>query len=60
MERWELTPDKFEMDNGMLFLSDEEPLTLPALLLEHAGIDKAIGLGDPLEQRKAIAELDPK
>jgi hypothetical protein len=57
MERCELTPERFEMHDGKLFLSEEERLTLLALLLENVGIDKAILLGDPSEWRKAIAEL---
>lgn len=57
IERWRLTPDKFETSEGKLFDTDEERLTVLALLLENLGIDKAIRLGDPEKWREAIAEL---
>ena len=33
-QRYNLTPEKFEMDEGKLFWTDEERVTLLALLLE--------------------------
>jgi hypothetical protein len=42
-----------------IFFSDVTTESL-GLLLENVGIDKAVHLGNPLEWRKAIAELDPK
>jgi hypothetical protein len=33
-ERWELTPEKFELDRGKLFWDETQRLTLLALLLE--------------------------
>ncbi|HYA42866.1 MAG TPA: hypothetical protein VEF34_16300 [Syntrophobacteraceae bacterium] len=59
MERYGLTPERFEMHGGKLFWSEKDRLRLLALLLENVGIDKAILLGDPLEWRKAIAEPRP-
>ena len=58
VERWRLTPEKFETYSGKLFFSDEERMTLLALLLENVGIDRAIRLGNPEDWRKAIAELE--
>src|SRR6185503_10863337 len=41
-ERWELTPEKFEMDRGKLFWDETQRLTLLALLLENVGVDQAV------------------
>jgi len=41
--RWELTPEKFEMDRGKL--------------LENVGVDRVVRLGDPDVWRAAIREL---
>jgi hypothetical protein len=46
--RWQLTPEKFEMDHGKLFWDDTQRLTLLALLLENVGVDQAVRLGDPV------------
>jgi hypothetical protein len=43
-ERWELTPEKFEMDRGKLFWDETQRLTLLALLLENVGVDQAVRL----------------
>jgi hypothetical protein len=56
-QRWELTPEKFEMDRGKLFWSDAERLTLIALLLENVGVDRVVRLGDPEVWRAAVREL---
>ena len=56
-ERWELTPEKFEMEEGKLFWDDEQRLLLLGLLLENVGIDAAIRLGDAEAWRSAIKEL---
>ncbi len=58
MERWELTPEKFEMDRGKLFWDDSERLTLLALLLENVGVDQAVRLGDPGVWRAAVRDLE--
>ncbi|MFN8558236.1 MAG: hypothetical protein U0531_13140 [Dehalococcoidia bacterium] len=42
-----MTPEKFEMIDGKLFWSDEERLTMLALMLENVGIDAALRLGRP-------------
>ena len=57
LQRYNLTPEKFEMDEGKLFWTDEERVTLLALLLENVGVDRAIRLGDPKVWRAAVAEL---
>ena len=57
MQRYNLTPEKFEMYQGKLFWSDEERLTLLGLLLENVGVDQAIRLGDPEVWKAAVAEL---
>ena len=56
-ERYNLTPEKFEMYEGKLFWTDEERETLLALLLENVGVDRAVRLGDPNVWKKAVAEL---
>ena len=57
MQRYNLTPEKFEMYQGRLFWSDEERVTLLGLLLENVGVDQAIRLGDPQVWKAAMAEL---
>ena len=57
MARYELTPEKFEMNGGMLFWDDDERLTLLALLLENVGVDRAVRLGDPEVWRAAVRDL---
>jgi hypothetical protein len=56
-QRWELTPEKFEMENGMLFWDENQRLTLLALLLENVGADRAVRLGDAEVWRAAVREL---
>ena len=56
-QRWELTPEKFEMYHGKLFLDEDQRLTLLALLLENVGVDQAVRLGDPEIWRAAVREL---
>ncbi len=56
-QRFELTPEKFEMYEGKLFWSDEDRLNLLGLLLENVGAARAVRLGDPAVWRQAIAEL---
>lgn len=41
LARFALTPEKFEMWAGKLFLSDTDRVTLLALLLENVGADPA-------------------
>ncbi len=54
-ERFALTPEKFEMIDGKLFWSDEERVTLLAMLLENVGIDAALRLA-PLDRWRAALE----
>jgi len=56
-ERFQLTPEKFEMYKGKLFWSEDERLILLGLLLENVGLDAAVHLGDPRVWREAIAGL---
>lgn len=56
--RFEMTPEKMEMIEGKLFWSDQERLTMLALLLENVGADAAVRLGEPQVWREAIAALD--
>ena len=58
MSRYQMTPEKAEMLNGRLYGTEEERLTMLALLLENVGADKALRLGDPSVWRAAIAALD--
>jgi hypothetical protein len=57
MARYEMTPEKLEMIGGKLFWTQEDRLTMLALLLENVGIDEAIRLGDPAVWRAAVEEL---
>jgi hypothetical protein len=57
MGRYDLTPEKFEMDAGKLFWDDTQRLTLLALLLENVGADQAVRLGYPEVWRAAVRQL---
>ncbi len=57
LQRYNLTPEKFEMIEGRLFWSDLDRVTLLGLLLENVGVDRAVRLGDPNVWRAAVAEL---
>lgn len=50
-------PEKIEFVGG-IFSSEEERMTVMAMLLENLGIDKAIRLGDPADWKVAVAELE--
>ena len=56
-QRFELTPGKIEMIEGRLFWSEEERLTMLALLLENVGADAAVRIGSPDVWRAAITAL---
>ncbi len=55
--RYELTPEKMEMIRGELFWSDDERLTMLALLLENVGVDQAVRIGNPSVWHTALAKL---
>ena len=55
--RYELAPEKIELIEGKLFWSEEDRLTMLALLLENLGVDKAVRLGNPAIWREAIEQL---
>lgn len=55
--RYQMTPDKMEMIEGKMFWSDEQRLTMLALLLENVGADQAVRIGDPAVWRAAVANL---
>jgi hypothetical protein len=55
--RSRLAPGKVEMIEGKLFCTDEQRLTVMALLLENLGVDQVVRLGDPAVWRAAVAEL---
>ena len=57
MQRFNLTPEKFEMYRGKLFWSEEDRVNLLGLLLENVGADQAVRLGDPAVWRAAVAAL---
>ncbi len=58
MERYMLTPEKFEMVDGKLLWNDEMRVQLLGLLLENVGADKAVQLGSPDVWRAAVVKLD--
>jgi hypothetical protein len=55
--RYSLSPEKIELIQGKLFWSEEDRLTMLALLLENVGVDQAVRLGDPRVWREAIEHL---
>jgi hypothetical protein len=57
MSRYEMTPEKTEMIAGKLYGTEEERLTMLALLLENVGADKAVRIGNPDIWRAAVDEL---
>ena len=57
MSRYEMTPEKMELIDGKLFWSDEERLTMLALLLENVGVNQAVRIGNPAVWRAAVANL---
>ena len=57
MSRYEMTPEKTEMVGGKLYGTEEERLTMLALLLENVGTDKAVRIGNPDIWRAAVAGL---
>ena len=57
MSRYEMTPEKTEMVGGKLYGTEEERLTMLALLLENVGADKAVRIGNPDIWRAAVDGL---
>jgi len=55
--RWAMTPEKIELIGGKVFGTDEDRLTMLALLLELVGADAAVRLGDPGVWREAVNAL---
>lgn len=58
MSRYQMTPEKTEMLDGRLYGTEEERLTMLALLLENVGADKAVRLGEASVWRAAVVALD--
>lgn len=56
-ERFDLTPEKFEMWEGKIFWSDHERLLMLGLLLENLGVDAAVRFGDRRVWKEAIDAL---
>lgn len=56
--RYNVAPAKIELIEGKLFWSEDERVTMLALLLENVGVDKAVRLGNPEVWREAIAQLE--
>ena len=54
-QRYYLSPEKIELIEGKLFWSEEERITMLALLLENIGADEAVRLGNPEVWRSAVA-----
>jgi len=49
-------PEKIEFAGG-IFGSDEERITVLAMLLENLGIDRAVRLGNPADWKAAVDDL---
>jgi hypothetical protein len=56
-KRTSQAPEKIEFGGG-IFVNERERLTVPAMLLENLGIDRAVRLGDLSDWKAAIAELE--
>jgi len=54
VERLELAPEKLELVGGQLYWSNEDRLTMLALLLENVGLDEAVKLAPVERWREAI------
>ena len=52
--RFDMLPEKFEMIDGELLLSDEERINLLGVLLELVGTDRAIQMGDATTWRRSV------
>jgi len=50
-------PEKIEFVGG-IFTSEDERLTVLAMLLENLGIDQVVRLGNPADWKAAVAELE--
>ena len=46
ISRYQMTPERTEMVGGRLYGTEDERLTMLALLLEDVGADKAVRLGN--------------
>lgn len=57
MSRYEMTPEKTEMVGGKLYGTEEERVTMLALLLENVGTDQAVRIGNPDVWRAAVDGL---
>jgi hypothetical protein len=57
LSRYQMTPEKTEMVGGRLYATEEDRLTMLALLLENIGADKAVRIGQPSVWRAAVAAL---
>ncbi len=58
MQRYELTPEKMELIHGKLFWTDEDRLTMLALLLENVGVDAAVRLRNRSVWKEALSALE--
>lgn len=56
--RWELTPERFEMVDGMLFWTPEQRINLLAMLLENVGALDAVRLGSIDVWREALRQVE--
>jgi hypothetical protein len=58
LSRYQMTPEKTEMFEGRLYATEDERLTMIALLAENVGADTVVRLGDPDVWRAAVAALN--
>jgi hypothetical protein len=54
LSRLDFCPEKFEVIDGELLLSEEERVNLLGALLELVGTDRAVQLGDATVWRKSV------
>ena len=57
LSNYNMVPEKIELIDGKLFRIEEYRLTMPALLLEHVGVNQAVRIGNSDVWRAAVSKL---
>lgn len=50
-------PERLELIEGKVFLSDEQRITMLGWMLEQLGADVAVRMGDPVVWREAVKDM---
>jgi len=57
-EKFALTPQKIEMIEGKLFLSEEDRLNMLGLLMENIGLDQVLKVCDPATLQQVVNDIN--